>query len=204
MKMPRSANNDPQATRSPGRVGVPLLAGLAVAAVTGIAGLAVGGTASALDLDDLWQGRATMVVDEQSGPFGGDFHMHFISPWWESGELRSYYIANYLVDGSWRSATGLATSSGGLDFTDQGIVMDIGGAWQWVYQADGDLSHIVGRADNGGWSANTAADPPGHLCYGPYATDIPAGANTVSFELMIDVVNGNQDVAGRLPVVPGL
>jgi hypothetical protein len=57
----------------------------------------------------------------------------------------------------------------------------------WVYEAEADgMGHLVGRAEADGWSANTAADARGHMLYGPYATDIPAGAHTATFRMMID------------------
>jgi len=48
------------------------------------------------------------------------------------------------------------------------------------------MGHIVGRAEADGWSANTAADGEGHLLYGPYTRDIPAGSRRAAFRMMID------------------
>jgi hypothetical protein len=57
----------------------------------------------------------------------------------------------------------------------------------WVFEAEGPgMGHTVGRAEADGWSANTADDVRGHMLYGPYATDIPAGAHTATFRMMID------------------
>ena len=48
------------------------------------------------------------------------------------------------------------------------------------------MGHLVGRAEADGWSANTAADAAGHLLYGPYTRDVPAGSRSASFRMMID------------------
>lgn len=137
-------------------------------------------------LADLWNDTAKLQEDKSLGPFGGSFAMHFISPWWDGTTLRAYYIANYVAGGIGRSATGLATSSDGVNFTNKGITMDIGGAWQWVFDAKKDLAHAIGASGANGWEASTAADAPGHMTYGPYTTVIPAGPNTASFVLQID------------------
>ncbi|MBN1772849.1 MAG: hypothetical protein JXB32_16380 [Deltaproteobacteria bacterium] len=50
----------------------------------------------------------------------------------------------------------------------------------------GSMGHVVGRAEADGWSANTAADGEGHLLYGPYTRDVPAGSRTATFRMMID------------------
>ena len=63
-----------------------------------------------------------------------------------------------------------------------------------TYQAEGTLlSHGIGRADGDGWSANTAQDSPGHLVYGPYATDIPTGSRSVIFRMLVDNNTANND-----------
>lgn len=76
-----------------------------------------------------------------------------------------------------------ATSTDGISFTNTGRVLDIGGAWQWVFES---TYHEIGRADSGGWSANTKDDSRGYLTYGPYTTSIPVGWNTASCDLMVD------------------
>ncbi|NMC71332.1 MAG: hypothetical protein GYA57_14875 [Myxococcales bacterium] len=50
----------------------------------------------------------------------------------------------------------------------------------------GAMGHIVGRAEADGWSANTAADSEGHMLYGPYTRDVPAGSRSAAFRMMID------------------
>ncbi|MBI1748340.1 MAG: hypothetical protein HYR55_17425 [Acidobacteria bacterium] len=147
-------------------------------------------------LQNLFDGTARFVEDTDSGLIGGSFGMHFLSTLWIDDQLWAYYIKNYQVESRWKSAVGLAISGDGINFTDQGLVMDISGAWQWVYDAARDLFHQVGRADADGWSASTGLDSQGHLCYGPYTPDIPEGPNTVSFQLMID-----NNSADDLPVV---
>jgi hypothetical protein len=56
-----------------------------------------------------------------------------------------------------------------------------------VFEAETDLSHQIGYADGDGWACNTADQEAGHMCYGPYATEISAGSHTATFRLMIDV-----------------
>ncbi len=48
------------------------------------------------------------------------------------------------------------------------------------------LSHKIGRAESGGWSANTTNDQPNHMAYGPYATDWGGGSVQGVFVLMVD------------------
>lgn len=134
-------------------------------------------------LADLFSGGAELALDSE-GPFGGDFAMHFPSVWWHEGTLHAWYIENF-VDGVGRSRVGLATSVDGVYFDNQGTVLDVGGGWQWTWDAD-ELNHNVGAAEAGGWSANTNVDPPGHMVFGPYVDDLPAGPMTVSFQLMVD------------------
>jgi len=54
------------------------------------------------------------------------------------------------------------------------------------------LPHLVGYADQDGWAANVNTGI-GHMTYGPYVTNIPAGARTAVWHAMIDVVNGWSD-----------
>jgi hypothetical protein len=58
------------------------------------------------------------------------------------------------------------------------------------------LPHVIGRVDADGWSANTAQDPAGHLQFGPYTTQVTAGAHTALWSLMID-----NNTADNLPIV---
>jgi hypothetical protein len=138
-------------------------------------------------LAELWAGDAEFVLDGQTGPFGQGFGMHFLSARWENDQLWAYYIANYEIGGRGRSATGLAFSADGLDFQDRGIVMDIGGAWQWVY-GPGDHEHGPGRAEGEAWVASTDQDAAGHMSFGPYVA-LPPGPMTVTFDLAVDVVD---------------
>ena len=57
-----------------------------------------------------------------------------------------------------------------------------------IYEAETDLNHGVGRAEVDGWAANVL-DEPGHLIFGPYATDWGDQSITVTFRMMVDVVN---------------
>jgi len=146
------------------------------------------------DLSDLWDGAAAFVVDP-SGPLAWS-GFHFPSTWWDGDELKAWYITNSVVDGVQRSSTALATSPDGVNFTDLGTVMDVGGAWQWSWDTATELDHQLGRAEAGGWSASTSLDPSGYLAYGPYVSTLPAGPMTVSFQLMVD-----NNSADNLPVV---
>lgn len=141
---------------------------------------------------DLWNGSARVALEGKG--LGASFAMHFISPLWLNGVLNAYYItAGSSGPGSF--ATGLATSADGVSFKNQGRVLDIGGGWQWGYGPT-ELSHQVGRAQDGGWSANTGQDAAGFLSFGPYVTTLPRGANTVSWVFEID-----NNVADDLPIV---
>ena len=132
---------------------------------------------------DVWEGRAEFVPD--SGPYGGDFAMHFPSLVWDAGRLQSFFIENLVVDGENRSRVGRASSSDGVAFAYEGTALDLGGAWQWTWPSL-ELSHGIGREDNGGWSANTTDDAAGHLVFGPYVDDLAPGPMTVSWQLMVD------------------
>ena len=67
-----------------------------------------------------------------------------------------------------------------------------GPAHQWGMQ-DGGIGHVIGRADSGGWSANTAQDSINYLQYGPYTTQTLAGAQTAFWSLLIDNNTANGD-----------
>ncbi len=57
----------------------------------------------------------------------------------------------------------------------------------WVYEAEGPgMGHTVGFADEDGWAAATGSDYAEFMLYGPYATDIPAGAHSATWRLMVD------------------
>lgn len=57
-----------------------------------------------------------------------------------------------------------------------------------IYEAETHLNHGVGRAEADGWAANVL-DEPGHLIFGPYASDWGDRSITATFRIMIDVVN---------------
>jgi len=66
----------------------------------------------------------------------------------------------------------------------------------WTFEAERELSHLVGRREADGWSAATAKDSRGFLCYGPYTKDLPRGACVARFRLLVD-----NATADDLPVV---
>lgn len=69
-----------------------------------------------------------------------------------------------------------------------------------TFEAEGaSMSHVIGRADGSGWSANTTSDSAGHMCYGPYTTAF-AGANCATFKLMIDNHTATNDTVVYLDV----
>ncbi len=56
------------------------------------------------------------------------------------------------------------------------------------------LSHATGRLETDGWLCQTSIDAAGkHMIYGPYVTDIPAGANTAMFRMKTDNNTANND-----------
>jgi hypothetical protein len=61
-----------------------------------------------------------------------------------------------------------------------------------IYEAETELNHGLGRADEDGWSANVS-DESGHLIFGPYATDWGDRPIKVVFRMMIDVVNDTEE-----------
>lgn len=149
---------------------------------------------------DYWNGLAELQQD--IGGIGASFGFHFPSILYEGNEIWAYYIKGYESGGQAMFATGRARSTNGVNWTDGGIVLDIGGTWQWVFQSEGagiGIGHQIGRADGDGWSANVAQDNEGYLCYGPYTTAVAAGKNCASFKLMIDS-NSGTDTAVTLDV----
>jgi hypothetical protein len=56
----------------------------------------------------------------------------------------------------------------------------------WVFQAETDLAHLVGRVDGTTWTATPSADNAGFMAYGPYTTDIPSGSMNATFTAKID------------------
>jgi beta-xylosidase len=112
-------------------------------------------------LNDLWDDKAAWVPDAQK--VGGAFSFHYLSLVRERDEVWAYYIHNHAgTDGKFKQAIGRARSRDGLEWTDDGMVLDVGppGAWDdriasypgiWK---DGDTWYLVyeGAAENIGFS----------------------------------------------------
>ncbi len=150
-------------------------------------------------LEDFWSGKGTWVSD--AGGLGHSFGFHALSIIRGNDALWAYYIHNYRVGGRNKSATGRASSLDGVTWTDDGIVVDVGGAAPWIYQSEAQPYHATGRAEGDGWSASPSLDQPNFLVYGPYATNIPVGQNSAKFELMIDQHVGANDRVAAIEVV---
>ena len=56
---------------------------------------------------------------------------------------------------------------------------------RWL-MTDPGIGHVIGRANSGGWSANTAQDPTGFLQYGPYTRVLDPGSHMASWDLLVD------------------
>ena len=57
-----------------------------------------------------------------------------------------------------------------------------------------DLHHKGGKEEGGAWSADQDNGVIDHIVYGPYAKDIPAGANKVNFELAVETIASGEKV----------
>lgn len=59
---------------------------------------------------------------------------------------------------------------------------------KFTFEAAGPrMSHASGHAEGDGWTCRPGIDPSAsHMLYGPYDTDLPAGANLAWFDLKID------------------
>ena len=68
-----------------------------------------------------------------------------------------------------------------------------------VFQAK-TLSHQIGYPEGSGWSASTARDPKGFLCYGPYTTAVASGLHRALFRMMIDNNTADNSKIVRLDV----
>jgi hypothetical protein len=100
----------------------PLLVGCSSEPASGTAGRAQSKSPS---LADLWTGKAAWVQDQSN--IGWDFNMHFISILKPARELHAYYITSYLPpDKIWRMTVGRARSRDGLQWTNEGMVLDVG------------------------------------------------------------------------------
>ncbi|MCA9667991.1 MAG: hypothetical protein KC503_20475 [Myxococcales bacterium] len=131
-----------------------------------------------------FSGEAIFVKD-QSG-LGSAFNMHFPSVQAVGSTLYAFYIDNVIVAGVGRSRIGLATSTDAKTFVKQGVALDIGGAWETVYDAKTDLAHQLGELASDGWAADVTRHNKGFLIYGPYRTFDPLVAQIVSFRMLVD------------------
>lgn len=76
-------------------------------------------------LTDLWNGQGVWVKD--TGSIGASFDFHFISILKGSDELRAYYIHNYTMpDGKFKMTIARARGTDGLNWINDGMVLDIG------------------------------------------------------------------------------
>lgn len=71
---------------------------------------------------------------------------------------------------------------------------------QNIFEAEDSTNHLVGRLEGNAWSANVDQDSAGYLMYGPYTTNVQAGANTASFRLLVDNTTANNDGVVRIDV----
>jgi len=83
--------------------------------------------ASPPTLTDLWDAKAAWVRDAEK--IGGAFEFHFPSLIRNDRELWAYYIHNHTSkgDGKSRMAIGRARGVDGVNWTDDGKVLDVGG-----------------------------------------------------------------------------
>ena len=66
---------------------------------------------------------------------------------------------------------------------------------KWIYEAENDLEHQIGRLDGDGWSASTNLDEPGMLSFGPYSREWAMGSShRALFRLMVDVADEREEV----------
>ncbi|MGI8967394.1 MAG: hypothetical protein ACR2H1_15100 [Limisphaerales bacterium] len=134
------------------------------------------------NLDQLWTGQARWYLDAQN--LGASFGFHYPTMMWQGAEIWAWFI-KYSDAG--KACVGRARSADGLNWTYDGISLPPGGDYRWTYLAQTQLSHQIGRSDAvNTWSANTAQDGPGFLCYGPYTSTLRKGPNDAGFYLMID------------------
>lgn len=111
-------------------------------------------------MPDVWSGRAVCRVENRS--LGAGFGMHFMATYAESpSSLLVYYILNTPTG----SATGLATTSDGVNFLNRGVVLN-----QGPLPFDSRIASFPGvaRLDNGTFAmvyeaAGRTADFPGDI-----------------------------------------
>ena len=154
----------------------------------------------AKNLDDFWVGNASWVLD--STGIGSSFNMHFPSMLWVNNEIWAYYIKHEKnaygeIIGF---GVGRARSTNGTSWTDDGFVLNTGGEIEWGFEGNSDFYHQIGRAVGSAWSADTALDNTGYLCYGPYTTAIRSGPMDVKFGLMIDNNTADNEIVVQLDV----
>ena len=154
-------------------------------------------------LTDFWDGKAEWIPDAEG--LGHDFGFHFPSMLAGDRDIWAYYIANYSKNGQSKSAVGRARSMDGIVWINDGMVMDIGGEPRWFYQSEqrSFVDHKTGRWEPDGWSATPGIDPPDHMVYGPYTTEVAGGTNTARFRLMIDQHTGLNDIVAVVDVNDG-
>jgi hypothetical protein len=86
--------------------------------------LAARQTQSAPTLDDFWQGKAAWVKDAEK--IGSNFGFHFVSIIPNHHDLWAYYIHNYEApDGKLKMAIGRARGTNGVDWSEDGMVLDV-------------------------------------------------------------------------------
>lgn len=56
----------------------------------------------------------------------------------------------------------------------------------WVFEAERDFAHQIGRRDAEGWSVRVGDTPGRYMNYGPYTTVIAGGSRTATFRLLVD------------------
>jgi hypothetical protein len=71
----------------------------------------------------------------------------------------------------------------------------VGGPPTWIYEAETDLLHDLGRLEGDGWKATVLQDPKGYLCEGPMETRIPGGYHKAVFRLATDAVGSAVKIA---------
>ena len=157
--------------------------------------------------------------------YEGSTDQPYPSAKWSSGLARSRDLVNWE---KWRGTGGpvLPQTSTGMGFdgpewvrTPDGklniffrkpdnvtgratLVWNTTPAQEWLFQAETQLSHQIGRRDADGWSAATALDRSGYLSYGPYITTITPGARSATWRLLIDnnTANRGSDTVATIEV----
>lgn len=155
-------------------------------------------------LDDFWSGTAKWQKDASN--VGASFNMHFASMIWEGSQIWGYY--NYVY---WSGANpigygvGRATSSDGLNWTNNGVVLPTGGTPRWAWNAQpAPMYHLTGSAYGASeWQCRIAYDAAGYMSYGPYTTSVAKGKMEANFIFLIDTISGNNDTVLYVDVYDG-